>query len=52
MWKRVVCLLSGHAWGPVEHHEIGMTAYLHHRIEGVVTISERTCERCSAKERS
>jgi len=51
MWKRVVCLLSGHVWGPMERHEVGVTAHLHHRIEGVVVISVRTCERCGAQEK-
>ncbi len=51
MWKRIVCLLSGHVWGPIEHHEVEVTAYLHHRVEGIVVILERACERCGKKER-
>ncbi len=49
--KRIVCLFSGHAWGPVERHEVRVTAYLRHRIEDVITISVRTCMRCAVKER-
>ena len=51
MWKRIVCLFSGHVWGPIERHEIGVTAYLRHRVEGIVTISVRTCERCKTRRR-
>jgi len=49
MWKRIVCLFFGHMWGPIERHEVGVTAHLHHRIEAVIVITGRTCERCGAK---